>query len=290
VKPIMQQRIKHSKYRNTGILFELLIRQITSDMMSSRDSKAVSILKKYFRNTELSKELNLYNTLLKNYPLSETKAEMLISTICEQSKKLNQEILEKEKFNLIREVKKHYNLDDFFKAKINNYKVSAAIYTILEAANAKTVVDTEQLMVNKLTVFEHVTTPAVKNIEDPSITDFIREEKEIKALSYKFLVEKFNEKYNTLSSDQKEILKEYINNISDTVKLKAYLNNKIEEVKQTLLRLSGKVENPVTVIKLQEVLKNIQPISNKQNIKDDHLISLMQYCELVKELKNTVSK
>ena len=92
------------------------------------------------------------------------------------------------------------------------------------------------------------------------------------------------------SGDQKEILKEYINNISDTVKLKAYLNNKIEEVKQTLLRLSGKVENPVTVIKLQEVLKNIQPISNKQNIKDDHLISLMQYCELVKELKNTVSK
>lgn len=286
----MQPRIKHSKYRNSGILFELLIRQITSDLMYSRDSKAVSILKKYFKNTELSKELTLYNTILKAPSLSESKAEILISTVCEQSKKLDQELLEKEKYNLIKEIKKHYNLDDFFKAKIKDYKVSAAIYTVLEAANSKSLIDAEQILSNRVIVLEHVSQPALLKGDTTPVAEFVQEDKEIKSLSYKFLVERFNKKYNTLSSEQKEILKEYINNVSDTVQLKTFLNKKLEEAKNTLARLSEKVDNKVTAIKLQEVVKNIRSISTNQNIKDDHLIALMQYFELIKEIKNATAK
>lgn len=286
----MQPRIKHSKYRNSGILFELLIRQITSDLMYSRDSKAVSILKKYFKNTELSKELTLYNTILKAPSLSESKAEILISTVCEQSKKLDQELLEKEKYNLIKEIKKHYNLDDFFKAKIKDYKVSAAIYTVLEAANSKSLIDAEQILSNRVIVLEHVSQPALLKGDTTPVAEFVQEDKEIKSLSYKFLVERFNKKYNTLSSEQKEILKEYINNVSDTVQLKTFLNKKLEEAKNTLARLSEKVDNKVTAIKLQEVVKNIRSISTNQSIKDDHLIALMQYFELIKEIKNATAK
>jgi hypothetical protein len=281
----MQQRIKHSKYRNTGILFELLARQITSDLMYSGDSKAVDILKKFFRNTELAKELSLYNLFLKNQPLTESKAEILINTICEQSKKLDQKQLDREKYNLIKEIKKHYNLDDFFKAKIHNYKVAAAVYTLLEANHADGVVDPEQILDNKVTILEYITRVALPQ-ENPTLSQFIQEDKDIKTLSYKFLVERFNQKYSNLSTEQKELLKEYINNISDTVSLKNYLNNKLEEVKQTLTKLLPKVESQVTKIKLTEVLKHIQTIPAKQSIKDDHLVALMQYFELVRELKS----
>jgi hypothetical protein len=281
----MQQRIKHSKYRNTGILFELLARQITSDLMYSGDSKAVDILKKFFRNTELAKELSLYNLFLKNQPLTESKAEILINTICEQSKKLDQKQLDREKYNLIKEIKKHYNLDDFFKAKIHNYKVAAAVYTLLEANHADGVIDPEQILDNKVTILEYITRVALPQ-ENPTLSQFIQEDKDIKTLSYKFLVERFNQKYSNLSTEQKELLKEYINNISDTVSLKNYLNNKLEEVKQTLTKLLPKIESQVTKIKLTEVLKHIQTIPAKQSIKDDHLVALMQYFELVRELKS----
>ena len=76
--------IKHSKYRNTGVLFELLVRQTTSDLIKNQDSKAVKILKKYFTNTELGKEYTLYNTVIASPKLSEAKADMMVNTIVEQ--------------------------------------------------------------------------------------------------------------------------------------------------------------------------------------------------------------
>jgi hypothetical protein len=106
--------IKHSKYRNTGILFELLVRQTTSDLINNQDSKAVKILKKYFTNTELGKEYSLYNTFAVSTKLSEAKAEILISTIVEQYRKLNFEKISKLKYNLIKEIKHTYDLDNFF--------------------------------------------------------------------------------------------------------------------------------------------------------------------------------
>lgn len=280
----MQTNIKHSKYKNSGILFELLIRQITSDMMYTRESKAISILKKFFTNTEISKELSLYNSLLQASNLSESKANVLISTITEQALKLNKQKLEKEKYNLIREIKKHYNLDDFFKAKVKDYKVSAAIYTLLEAAATKSIVSTEQIINNKLTLIEHITRSPL-NDSDP-IQEFVNEDREIKIVSYKFLVEKFNTKYDSLSKEQKEILKEYINNVSETTQLKEFLNKKLAQVKVLLEKLNTNVTNKVTKIKLTEVIKNIHPISQRQSIKDDHLVSLMQYWQLVKELQS----
>lgn len=287
----MQTKIKHSKFRNTGILFELLIRQVTSDLMSSKDSKAITVLKKYFTNTEIAKELALYNSFLKASNLSESKADLLITTICEQSAKLNRVQLEREKYNLIKEIKKHYDLNNFFKAKIKDYKVSAAIYTVLEAASIKGISNTEQLVNSKITLLEFITENPVSKLEvDSSIADFLQEEKEVKILSYKFLVERFNQKYNTLSTEQKEVLKEYINNVSDTPQFRTFYNTKLQEVKTTLTKLSTKIDNKVTAIKLNEVIKNIQPITVRQSVKDDHLVSLMQYLELAKEIKNTVGK
>ena len=208
--------IKHSKYKNTGILFELLVRQSTADLMSNKDPKAVKIFKKYFTNTELGKEYNLYNTVASAPKLTEAKAEILINTVVEQAKKLDRVKLDREKYNLIREVKKHYDLDDFFKAKINNYKIHASVFTLIENQLTKKFSDTKQIVTNKLTLLEHITKESLteRKVASKVVEEFMKEDKEIRILAYKILVEKFNEKYASLSSEQKDLLKEYINNVS----------------------------------------------------------------------------
>ena len=278
--------IKHSKYRNTGILFELLVRQTTSDLLNNQDSKAVKILKKYFTNTELGKEYSLYSTFSASPKLSEAKAEILISTIIEQYKKLDHEKLAKLKYNLIKEIKKTYDLENFFKAKIDNYKPFASIYTIFESQNSQSV-DTKQLILNKINLLEHLTATPAGNTKAPKslVEEFMKEDKEIRLLAYKILVEKFNSKYEGMSERQKEVLKEYITNISDTKNLKVYLNNQLDTIKKELSELKEATKDQVVKIKLEEVLKFVTPIKENQSIKDEVITGILQYFDLIDELK-----
>ena len=281
--------IKHSKYKNTGILFELLVRQATSDLMSNTDPKAVKIFKKYFTDTELGKEYNLYSTVLNAPKLNENKAEILVSTITEQAKKLDRVKLDKEKYNLIKEIKKHYDLDNFFKAKIETYKIYASIYTLIENQISKEFSDTKQLITNKLTLLEHITKESLteRKVASKVVEEFMKEDKEIRVLAYKILVEKFNDKYSGLSENQKDLLKEYINNISDTKQLRTYLNTKLMEVRVELTAIKTKTEDKVLEIKLNEVLNFVKPLAPNEAIKDESLVGLMQYYQLISELKAT---
>lgn len=278
--------IKHSKYRNTGILFELLVRQTTSDLLNNKDSKSVKILKKYFTNTELGKEYNLYNTLVTSQKLSETKAEILISTLIEQYKKLDYEKINKLKYNLIKEIKSSYELEDFFKAKISNYKQYASLYTIFESQNSKSI-DTKQLILNKITLLEQLTDESIVDKKAPQsiMEDFMKEDKEVRLLAYKMLVEKFNDKYESLSDIQKSILKQYINSISDTKSLTQYLNERVIEVKAELTKLSKSTPDKVLKIKLQEVLKLVKPLEENKSIKDEQIVGILQCYDLIEEIK-----
>ena len=108
-------KIKHSKYKNTGILFELLTRQLTADTISGEQSKSLSFLKKHFNSkTELLKEYKIYHTLAIQKYKKESQATMLIETLLEAHKKLNKSQLRKEKYNLIKEIKESYNVNNFF--------------------------------------------------------------------------------------------------------------------------------------------------------------------------------
>jgi hypothetical protein len=279
--------IKHSKYKNTGLLFELLVRQATSDLMLNKDPQAVRIFKKYFTNTELGKEYNLYNTVVNAPKLTETKAEILINTVSEQAKKLDRTLLDKQKYNLIREIKKYYDLDDFFKAKIDSYRIHASVYTLVESQISKDASNTKQIITNKLTLLEHVTkeTLTERKVASKVVEEFMKEDKEVRILAYKILVEKFNDKYASLSVEQRDLLKEYINNVSDTKKLRTYLNTKLLEVKTELNTLKTTTEDKVLQIKLNEVLNFIKPLGPNDSIKDEVLIGLMQYHQLISELK-----
>jgi len=278
--------IKHSKYRNTGILFELLVRQTTSDLISNKDSKSIRIIKKYFTNTELGKEYSLYNTLSTSKKLSEAKAEILISTLIEQFKKLDNDKLGKLKYNLIKEIKANYELEDFFKAKINNYKQYACLYTIFESQNTRTI-DTKQLILNKISLLEHLTNESIIDKKAPQsiMEEFMKEDEDVRLLAYKMLVEKFNAKYESLSEIQKSILTQYINSISDTKSLTKYLNERLNDVKRELNSLQKSTPDRILKIKLQEVLKLVQPIDENKSIKDETIVGILQCYDLIEEIK-----
>jgi len=278
--------IKHSKYKNTGILFELLVRQIASDVMAGKESSAVKIVKKYFTNTELAKEQKLYHSVLNSDKLDESKADLLLNTVLDLSLKLDEEKINKEKYSLIREIKKHYDLTNFFKNKINNYKTSAAIYTLFEIKKLKSFITPDQILINKITLLEHITKSSVnsENVENTIIQEFKTQDKDIRILTYRILIEKFNNKYSNLSDKQKLVLKEYISNISNVDYLRRFVNKNLTEIRENLIKLKSKVDDKTVEIKLQETINLIKPLSKKQIVKDEHLITLLQYHELVNEL------
>lgn len=280
-------KIKHSKYKNTGILFELLVRQITADTLKGGDSPAIDILKKYFVKTSLGREYKLYESVLKSKVLSESTANITISTIVENSQKFNRTSLRKQKYNLINEIKEHYNLDVFFGAKIGNYKELAALYTLIEGYNLKEDVDSQQLINNKITLLEHLTKKEIsENQKDIVLDEFSSYDKDTRILTYKILLEKFNDKYDTLSVEQKEVLKEYINSVDSTPGLRDFYNNKVKELKEILNKESKNIKDKATQIKITEVAKLLVEVDKSTKIDSDNLVDLLQYYELINEIKS----
>lgn len=277
--------LKHSKYKNTGVLFELLVRQVASDTMNNTDSKALPILKKYFsKSTELAKELNLYQSLVKEKFAREDKADHLITAIVEAKNKLNQAALKRQKYNLIKEIKDTYVLEEFFKAKVNNYKVLASVYKIFEFTVADNPVD---LVNSRYTLIEHIThkPTAAKPATINEMSAFVKQDKDVRLLSYKILVDKFNEKYSGLNSGQKRLLKEYINSVTENVELKEFILKEVTLLRKELKELAAKITDKVVKIKIAEVTNLLKTISESKTVKDGHIISLLRYHELVKELK-----
>jgi hypothetical protein len=282
--------IKHSKFKNTGILFELLVRQITTDTLSGKNSEALNILKKYFSKTELGREYKLYESLIKRTNLTEGKANMVINTVLENSKQLNKTALKKQKYNLIKEIKNYYNLEEFFKTKLLNYKAQAAIYTLIESQNTN--VPTENIIENKLVILEHLTLSNTKKETNVNTTieELANEDKDTRILTYKILLEKFNSKYVDFSNNKKNILKEFINVVDNSTKLKEFYNVKINEMKLELISLNKKTKNEVTKIKLNETLNFLVTLGKNDKINNDDVVNLLQYCDLIEELKKINGK
>ena len=276
-------KVKHSKYKNTGILFELLTRQLTSDTIAGNQPKALSFLKKHFnKKTELLKEYKIYHTLATQKYNKDSQATMLIETLMEVHEKLNKSQLRREKYNLIKEIKDTYNVNNFFKAKITDYKVMASIFNLLENKEATPL----SIVSSKTTILEHITGKQLSNNKKNVVLEnFDKQDRDTRLLTYKVLLEKFNDKYSDLQDNQKTLLKEYVNSVTNSPALKSYINQEIKEVKKTLTKYSKKVEDKAIEIKLQETKDLIKPLSKKSSVNDDNVINLLNYYELVNELK-----
>jgi hypothetical protein len=116
--------------------------------------------------------------------------------------------------------------------------------------------------------------------------EFMSMDKGMRLLTYKKLLESFNNTYSDLSDKQKLVLKEYINNISNTIKLRDFINENFNIVKTELTELNKQVKDQTTQIKINEVINMIKPIEKTQNVKDENLVSLLQYYQLIQEIKS----
>jgi hypothetical protein len=275
-------KVKHSKYKNTGILFELLTRQLTSDTIAGTNPKALEFLKKHFNSkTELLKEYKIYHTLATQKYSKESQATMLIEELVKAHEKLNKSQLRREKFNLIKEIKKTYNVNDFFKSKITDYKIMASIFNLLENKNISPL----SVVNSKVTLLEHIIKNKTNTKKTTVLENFNKQDKNTRLLTYKVLLEKFNNKYSGLEENQKTLLKEYVNSVTNSPALKSYINQEIKIVKQSLTKYSKTVKDKAVSVKLTEIKEMIKPLCKKSSINDDNVINLLNYYELINELK-----
>lgn len=282
-------KIKHSKYKNTGLIFELLVKQVAADTLSRKESPAIKVIKKFYTgNTTLVKEFKLYDFLLKNRGVGSKKAETILSTIVEISRKLDVNSLKKQKYGLIKELKSHYDLEEFFSIKVESYKPLAALYCLLEAQNTPDLLDPTVFVDNKTTLLEHLTQSKVAqgDVKNALIEEYSKYDKDLRLLTYKILLEKFNDQYKDLLPEQKNILKEFIVSANSSTRLRNVVNEEVTALKKTISQLKGKISDEIVKIKLEEIYKSMSLVKNTQKVDDNHLVSLMQYYELVNELKN----
>ena len=286
----MNKRVKHSKIKNTGILFELLSRQITQDIITDdKKSKSVSLLKRFFNeNTEIGKENQLYQILIKTNYNSNSKAQKLIEAVLKSRSKVNNKKLRQEKYNLIKSISENYKTEDFFRSRIPNYKVYASIYKLFESVYTQ---DPKEETESRFTIIENITkkSTSVKKKDKKVLENYKKQEKDLRLLTYTVLVEKFNKKYKKLTESQRDLLRKYIYNISNTNSLKEFIEKESIQIKKQLQSFLPKIDDKVTKIKLTEAINQIGNLLKGRIVEDNQVVALMRYYQLVRELKD-VSK
>ena len=290
------KKLKHNKVKNTGILFELLTRQLTADVLNNKAKpKSAVLLKKYFsKSSPLGKELQLYNLLMKESFNSENKANKLIDLVITHRGKLKNSNLRKEKFNLIKEIKNNYPISDFFKSKIKNYKLYASIHKLFEFESSVDTYNPSDVVNTRYTIIESIVTNKInksKNRKTKTISEYKSQDKDLRLLAYKILVDRFNSKYKSLDGKQKSLLKEYINNISNTNALHETMKGEVNTLKKVFKLMYKKVNEKITKIKLREAINQMDKfVLSGNKITEKNVLSLMRYYQLAKELKKCTIK
>ena len=289
------KKIKHNKLKNTGILFELLVRQITQEILSGdTKERAKSIVSEFFgHGGELIKELRLYDLLTKEKYNSESRAEKFIDSVLESHSKLKLEKLHSEKYKLISKINECYGIETFLSSPISNYKLLASVYKIFESKRLPSA-DIKDVFDSRTTIVENIISKPSKVREQQIVensqlvADYRKQDADVRLLTYKILVETFNKKYDKLDSKQKQLLKEYINNVSNTSKFKDYVQAEIPNIVKQLTSINSKVKDKITKIKLTETINVLNNAKIGKVVSDGHVSALMLSYQLIKELKNNI--
>lgn len=288
------KKLKHSKYKNAGILFELLVRQVTADILNGQeDSKANGILRKYFsESTELGRENRLYRIIMEEKAKDTTSADRLLETILRTRKKLDEKALNLQKYNLVKEISESYPIESFLKGNISNYKLLASIYKVFDESVNEVVCDPREIFQARSCIVECIVanktpTRLVSEAEKKDLIKVYQQQNEdVRLLAYKLLVDSFNEKYKGLDDKQKVLIREYINNVSNTNSLREYINQEVPTVRAQIFELKSKIDNDVIKIKLDETLNQLEKITKGTLVKENQIMALLLSYELIKELKN----
>lgn len=275
------KKLKHNKIKNTGLLFEILTRIVIHEAMDqTQKQNAIQIIKKHFKvNSELLKELRLYQTLLNR---NENDPNELLNLTLESFNSLNKKVLLNEKFNLIKSIKNLYNEKVFFDTRNPNYKSLASIYKLFEYSGKD---NPDEYLSNKRQIIENLSGKNEEVINE-SISLITEQDPDIRKLAFKIIIEKFNTKYKELNSRQKKLLSNYINSDINKDDFKNYVLKEVSYIFNSLTKLSKKVKDEVRKIKLNETINLTQNILTAKSVKEEHLTSMLKYYELIEVLEN----
>ena len=286
----MSSQKKHNKIKNTGILFELLTRQIAVDVMNdSKNSPAIKIIKEFFNEkTTLGREKELYSILIEKKYKTAEQANILLEAVIKNRRKLSNRRLKNEKYNLIKRIKENYSVNDFFNSRIPNYKVLASIYNVFELESSKEKIGPIEETDSKISIVENICGQSIKQTKKSKdlVESYQSQEQDVRLLTYQLLVDKFNKKYSNLNESQKNLLREYINNLSNTNSLREFIDTEVIKVQKALKSHLRIVDDKITKIKLAEAIEHSSTAIGGKLVKDSHVVSLMRYYELIKELDN----
>ena len=286
------RKIKHSKFKNTGFLFELLTRQVTLEIINGTEEKAKGIIKEFYgKGTEMSKELRLFNLLINEKYNSEAKAEKFIDAILEAHTKIDYKSLQREKYNLVKSIKENFEIKNFLSSPVTNYKILASIHKLFEGKK-NDILDVKDVFDSKLTLVEHISSnsPTLKEKEDKLVEEYRKQEKDLRLLTYKILVETFNKKYTDLNDEQKSLLREYINNVNNTSKFNEYFEKELIKTITSLHEMYKGMKDKITKIKLRETINVLKKQKIGKKITDEQVSALMMSYELIKEINNVNGK
>ena len=276
--------MKHSKYKNTGIIFELLVRQVASDTMDNRKCKAMDILNKHFhKKSELYQELKLYRSLSEEKFKDNDRSQVFLEAVLKTRKSLNSATLKKEKFALVKSIRESYDLDTFFKARVTDYRTQASIYKLFEYTESD---DPRGYVDTKFQIVEMIQNKPTEETDHL----LMKEDKDTRILASKIIVDKFNEKYSNLSEGQKNLLRVYINSVDSTNTLKEFINNETLNLQNSLNTLKKSVSSKITRIKLTEAINLLGELKKKHLYEDKDLVSMLRFYELEHQLTEMIKK
>lgn len=287
------RKIKHSKFKNTGFLFELLTRQVTLEIINGNEEKAKGIIREFYgKGTELSKELRLFNLLINEKYNTDSKAEKFIDVVLEAHTKIDYKKIQREKYNLVKSIKENFEINNFLSSPVTNYKILASIHKLFEGKKNH-ILDVKDVFDSKITLVEHISSNSqISKVakQDKLVEEYKKQEKDLRLLTYKILVETFNKKYTSLNESQKGLLREYINNVTNTSKFNEYYESQLVETITTLHSMYKSMKDKITKIKLRETINVLKKQKIGKKITDEQVSALMMSYELIKEIKNVNGK
>jgi len=270
---------KHNKKRNTAFIYEVLLREVVKQTINKKKKKrdaAISIIKQHFKkNTLLRKELEYYKTLSETKGLNERIAEKLIYETIKQQKQIDKKKLFQEQSHIISIINKQLS-KNAFNNFVPNYKNLA---TIAQMFNDDLTPKTKVLLESKL--IQTISTSLQKGQKGfPNVSGLV----------VKKFINRFNETYTELLSEQKDLLSKYVSSFQDEgVEFKFFINEEIDRLKAIVSdahQLDTIKEDAVLQQKLNEVAELLTDF-NKLPLNKEKILQVLKIQNLAKEIQSS---
>ena len=276
---------RHNKKRNSGLLYEFLIRSISRFLVEGDDTNAQlakNLVKKYFSSsTEIHKEYRLINALV-NVPVgNESVAEAALKEARNASLKFDSKLLRAEKDKLIREINHTFGNDVIYAEQVNDYKNYATASTLIQYWRDEKHLDISTVVKYEASLLELLSRPSqAHKIEEV--------DSNVDNLVVKIAQDKMNKKYREkLSDSQSEILNAYIME-GNPQKTKEKISEILENTSSELLSYASS-QNEEFSSKAKRVVENIQALVTSE-VNDDLIEKALEVIALQQELKGVADE